>query len=529
MAGSAPATHGGEYTEYTVAARVIILIALMLGVILEVLDTSIVNVAIPDMMGNLGATLDQVSWVSTGYIIANVIVLPLTGWLSAHFGRKRYLGFSMIIFTVASLLCGLSRSLNMLVLCRILQGVGGAALLSTAQATLMEIFPPWQLGMIQGIFGIGVMVGPTLGPTLGGWITDNYSWPWIFFINIPIGIMASILTFAFVRDSKIQKKHASVDFIGIILLAIGIGSLQTILEKGNREGWFDSTLIIWLTVAMVVGLVSFVLWELHTPAPAVNLRILKNRGFAAGTMFGAVLGFGLYGGVFILPVYLQQLRHYSASQTGWIIFPGGIATALVVPFVGRMINKFNPRNLVAVGTVGFIISMFILQRITLETGTNDLLWPLILRGASMGFLFIPLTIATLLGLKPKEVPSGTGIFNLSRQLGGSAGIAFLTTMIDHREAFHRASLVENVNIYSYAAMQRLGALQASFMAKGFAAPIAKQQAFAIIDRIIQGQSAMLAYEDAFLVIGIVFICAIPLLLLFKKVRPGQMSGSPGAH
>ncbi|HEY3298308.1 MAG TPA: DHA2 family efflux MFS transporter permease subunit, partial [Armatimonadota bacterium] len=206
-----------EYTEYSAAMRMIILVALMLGVILEVLDTSIVNVAIPDMMGNLGATLDQISWVSTGYIIANVIVLPLTGWLSAHFGRRRYLGWSMIIFTVASLFCGMSRTLNMLVFFRIMQGVGGAALLSTAQATLMEIFPPKQLGMIQGIFGIGVMVGPTVGPTLGGWITDNYSWPWIFFINLPIGILATVLTFMFVHDSKIQKKHTSVDFIGIFL------------------------------------------------------------------------------------------------------------------------------------------------------------------------------------------------------------------------------------------------------------------------------------------------------------------------
>ena len=529
MSGPHGSQQNAEYTQYSAATRIVILIALMLGVILEVLDTSIVNVAIPDIMGNLGATLDQVSWVSTGYIIANVIILPLTGWLSAHFGRKRYLGYSMIIFTVASLFCGMSRSLNMLVMFRILQGAGGAALLSTAQATLMEIFPPNQLGMIQGIFGIGVMVGPTVGPTLGGWLTDNYSWPWIFFINLPIGIVATVMTFLFVHDSKIQKKHASVDFVGIILLAIGVGSLQAILEKGNREEWFQSNLICWLSVAMVIGIVSFIIWELRTPHPAVNLRILKNRGFAAGTIFGVVLGFGLYGGIFILPIYLQQLRHYSAAQTGWILFPGGIATACVVPFVGKLINRVNPRNLVAVGTIGFIASMVVLHGITLDTGKENLLWPLILRGASMGFLFLPLTMATLLGLQAREVPAGTGLYNLARQLGGSAGIAFLSTMIDHREAFHRISLIERINVYNPAALQRLSALQSMFVSKGYALNVAKQQALSVINMSVNGQAAILAFEEVFMVIAIVFACALPLLLLFKKVRPGKMDKMADGH
>ncbi len=516
----------GEYSEYSVAVRITILIALMLGVILEVLDTSIVNVAIPDMMGNLGATLDQISWVSTGYIIANVIVLPLTGWLSSHFGRRRYLAYSMIIFTVASFFCGTARTLNMLVFFRILQGIGGAALLSTAQATLLEIFPPHQLGMVQGIFGIGVMVGPTVGPTLGGWITDNFSWPWVFFINIPIGIVATILTFMYVRDSRHQTKHASVDFIGIGLLAIGIGALQTLLEKGNREGWFDSSLIVYLMCATVIGLVSFVIWELKTPHPAVNLRVLKNIGFSSGALFAMVLGFGLYGGIFILPVFLQQIRHYSAAQSGWILFPGGIATALVVPFVGRFINKVRPRNMVAIGAIGFIASMLILRGITLDTGPDQLFWPLVLRGASMGCLFMPLTMVTLLGLKAKEVPAGTGLYNLARQLGGSAGIAYLSTLLDHREAFHRANLVEHISLYNPATIERLNTLKLGFMAKGSSLIVAKQQALAVVDRVVQGQAAILSFEDAFMIIAIVFMCTLPLVLLLRKDRLTSMRG-PG--
>jgi DHA2 family multidrug resistance protein len=516
-----------EYTEYTASARLIILVALMLGVLLEVLDTSIVNVAIPDMMGNLGATLDQISWVSTGYIIANVVILPLTGWLSAHFGRKRYLAYSMMLFTAASLFCGLSKTLNMLVFFRILQGVGGAALLSTAQATLLEIFPPNQVGMVQAIFGIGIMVGPTVGPTLGGWITDNYTWPWIFFINLPIGIMAASLTLLFVHDSKSQIKHASIDFVGIFLLAVGIGSLQAVLEKGNREGWFESHLIVGLSICMIVGLVAFVIWELKTPVPAVNLRVLKNRGFTAGTLYGMVLGFGLYGGIFILPIYLQQLRHFSAAQTGWILFPGGMATAFVLPFVGRLMNRVVTRNLVAIGTSGFILSMLMLHRLTLDTSQQQLLWPLILRGASMGFLFLPLNMSALLVLQPRDVPAGTGLFNLSRQLGGSMGIAFLSTFVDHRSAMHSAKLMEHINIYNRVLWLRLNALQGALVAKGTPVGLAKQQAFAIIDRIVQGQSGMLSYEDTFLVIAIVFACALPLVFVLKRVRPGEMTKMGG--
>lgn len=518
-----------EYLDYSVATRWIVLAAVMLGTLLEVLDTSIVNVAIPDMMGNLGATLTQISWVSTGYIIANVIVLPLTGWLSAHFGRKRYLAGSMILFTAASVLCGTSRSLHELVFFRILQGAGGAALLSTAQATLMEIFPPKQLGMVQAIFGIGVLVGPTVGPTLGGWITDNYSWPWIFFINVPIGILATILTLGFVKDSQHQKRGRTVDVVGIGFLAIGIGCLQTMLEEGNSEGWFDSTLIVRLAFFAALGLLLFIWWELRVEHPAVNLRVLKNRGLAAGTVFAAVLGFGLYGGVFILPVFLQNIRHFTAAQTGWILFPGGMTTGLMMPIIGRLSSRYSNRNLTAIGAFIFVVSMFALAGMTINTGTKDLFWPLVLRGAGMGFLWVPLTLATLSGLKPQEMAEGTGLFNLSRQIGGSAGIAFLTTFLDHRTAFHRNILSEHVTVYSMPTLDRLHELVAGFLSKGAPLEIARQQALAVINGILHAQASILAFDDAFIVIGAAFLLAMPLLLLFKNTRPGDAPAGAMGH
>jgi DHA2 family multidrug resistance protein len=429
----------------------------------------------------------------------------------------------MLLFTTASFFCGTSHSLNALVFFRILQGTGGAALISTAQATLMEVFPPHQIGMVQGIYAIGVVVAPTVGPTLGGWITDNYTWPWIFFVNIPIGLVAATLVSIFLRDSKyhVRGKRA-VDFVGIILLAIGLGCLQTILERGNREDWFESSLICWLTAFSATGLVLFILWELHVDEPAVNLRILKNRGLAAGTLFATVLGFGLYGGVFILPVFLQNIRHYTAEQTGLMFLPGGLATMFITPFVGRMVSRIPPRVLAGLGAIGIIASMFMLRGLTVDSGPDDIFWPLIVRGLGLGLIFVPLTLASLLGLQGRDLAYGAGLFNLSRQLGGSAGIAFLSTLLDHRIAFHRAMLVEHVSLYNPAAQIRLHAVQAAFAAKGSAAAIAHSQALAALDGTVQAQASILAFGDAFGVIGLCFVGAIPLLLLFKKGVPKGM-------
>lgn len=471
------------------------------------------------MMGNLGVTMDQISWVSTSYIIANVIVLPLTGWLSSTFGRKRYLAVSIVIFTVASFFCGTARSLGMLVFFRIIQGAGGAALLSTAQATMMEIFPPGQLGMVQAIYGVGVMVGPTVGPTLGGWITDNYSWPWTFFINLPVGIIATIMVLLFLHDSKHKHAAARVDFVGIGLLAMGLGAMQIVLEKGNHEGWFESPMIMWLSLASVVALIVFVVWELRNPHPAVNLHVLKNRSFAAGTVFATVLGFGLYGGTFVLPIFLQEMRRYTAEQTGFILLPGAIASAVAMMIVGRSVSRFSARSLVAIGTMGFAVSMFMLSTITLDTGPEHMFWPLILRGAAMGFLFVPLTLVTLVGLRGKDMADATGFYNLSRQIGGSFGIACLSTFLNHRTAMHRAFMVERINIYSSAALQRINEFQVYFQSKGAPLSLARHQALSVVDQTVQGQAAILGFEDVFRLAAMVMIAAIPLLLLFKKGKP----------
>lgn len=529
MSEAAVAVRAGEYKGYTTTARWIVLVALLLGTTLEVLDVSIVNVAIPDMMGNLGATLDQVNWVSTGYIIANVIVLPLSGWLSAYYGRRIYLTGSIILFTVASFFCGMSSNLSALITFRILQGAGGAALLSTAMATLLDIFPTKQHGLVAAIFGTGCMVAPTLGPVLGGYITDTYSWPWIFFINVPIGVPAAVLTMLYMRRGRdTEAASEPIDLVGILLLAIGVGCLQVVLERGNREDWFESAMIQWLTGIASVGMLAFIVWEMHVPYPAVNLRVLKHRGLTAGVIYGAVVGFGIYGSLFILPVFLQQIRGYTAMQTGMFLMVDGVASALSMVVGGKLVTKYPSRNLVAIGTVLFASAMYLLHFVTLDTGPEHLLLPYILRGASMGFLFVPLSLAALAGLSGKEMGDGSGLYNLTRQWGGSVGIAFLSTLVDHRLSFHRAMLVENLTPFNSIAVARMQQVQHLMAAKGAVPVIATKQCYALMDKSLQGQSYVMAFEDAFLAIGIAFLLALPLLLLLKRAVSGQES-TPAAH
>jgi DHA2 family multidrug resistance protein len=490
--------------------------AVMMGSLMQMIDTSIVNVAIPTMQGNLGATLDQITWVSTGYILANVIVLPMTGWLSSVFGRRKYLAGSMVLFTAASFFCGTSRSLEMLVFFRIMQGIGGAALMSTAQATMLEIFPPHQLAMTQAVFSMTVMVGPAVGPTLGGWITDNYNWPWIFFINVPIGIVASLVTLAFMRDSAYARARKRIDFLGIVLLAVGLGCLQTLLEKGTRENWFDSELIVWLTVLAVVGLTAFTVWELRVPHPVVNLRVLRHRGFTAGTILATVVGFGLFGGIFVLPVFLQSLRHYTAMQSGILMLPGALSSAVAMPIVGRLVRKASPRVLAGIGMIGSVASMFLFHHLTLDSGPADIFWPMVLRGAAMGFMFLPMTLAALTGLHGHEIAEGTALFNLSRQLGGSAGIAYLSTFLLHRQSFHYTRLIEGLTVYNPVTRQWLHKVAAGFMAAGSPETVARQQALAALAGNVQRQAAVMSYDDIFLLMSVVFVAAMSLLLLFER-------------
>src|SRR5881396_2789521 len=510
--------------------RYLIAITVSLASVLELLDTSIVNVAIPHMMGNLGATLDQIAWVSTGYIVANVIVLPITGWLSAYFGRRRYFAGSIALFTVASFMCGNAGSLGALVFWRIVQGLGGGALLSTSQAILYEEFPREEYGTAMAIFGVGVMVGPTLGPTVGGWITDSYGWPWIFYINIPFGMLALALTLSFIQDSRHQQKVDRVDYPGLLLLAAGVGALQMMLERGERLDWLASSEVRTLAAISAVSLITFIWHELRTAHPVVDLRILKSRQLAVGVVFGMVLGVCLYATIFVLPVYLQNVQHFTANQTGLVILPGALASAFTMAFMGRLQGKFDARLSIAAGVGIFALAMWKHAHFTTDSGMSDFFWPLIFRGVGLGLIFVPLTNLALADLPMSKIPNGTGLFNLMRQLGGSVGIAISATLVQRFTAIHRGDLIANVTQYSEVARERLGAIVARLIATGTPAPLANVKALAIVDGQVTRQALMLSFEQLFLLFGACFVLSLPLLLLMHKSKgmPGG-AGAGAAH
>src|SRR6476659_10487328 len=464
--------------------KYLIAIAVTLAAVLELIDTSIVNVAIPHMMGNLGATLDEISWVSTGYIIANVIVIPTSGWLSAYFGRKRYFTGSILLFVAASFFCGAAHSLGFLVFWRVVQGIGGGALLSTAQSTLFEAFPPEEVGIGQAMFGVGVMVGPTLGPTLGGWIVDNYNWPWIFYINVPLGIIAAMMTMAYVHDAEHQERAATIDVTGFLLLATCVGSLQFMLEKGERYDWFDSRLVTWLCVTSVVSFILLIWRELTTDEPIINFRVLKSRQLAAGVSIAAGLGLALFGSVFVLPIFLQNLHGLTANQTGLVILPGAIASAVTMAVVGKNAYLLDARATVTIGAFMFLASMWLMARMTLASGPEETFWPLILRGVGLGLIFVPLTNASMAELRVRELAQGTGMFNLTRQLGGSLGIAIMATLLTRFTTQSKQLLTEHVTTMDPTSLGRLDQITRAMMARGVSAGAARQQALMVIDRQI---------------------------------------------
>jgi DHA2 family multidrug resistance protein len=500
--------------------KYLIAFAVVLAALLQVIDSSIVNVALPDMMGNLGAGLDEIAWVTTGYILASVIVIPLTGWLGAFFGRKRYFVGSILVFTASSLMCGLSHSLNALILWRIVQGIGGGALLTVSQAVLLEAFPREEAGTAMALFGVGVMVGPTLGPTLGGWLTDNYSWPWIFYINVPLGLLAAAMIAAYVHDAPDTVRSRSVDYIGIGLLAVSVGSLQYLLEHGQREDWFDSRLIVALAIIGVVTAVLLVWREFSTERPAVDFRVLRHRPMWVGTLLGVVMGVGLYASVFTLPVFLQGNLRMTAMQTGIVLLPGAIATALSMAVVGRLSRKVDPRILIAIGALTFAGAMWRLAHITGESGAHDFFWPLILRGLGLGMMFVPLTVLTLAELPAGELPQGTGLYNFFRQLGGSFGIAIIATLLTHYTAQFHSVLADRVHASDPAVMQRVGAIAQAFVRRGFDAATARMQALSLIDRQVMGQASVIAYSRIYWLAAFINLALVPMLLLVRRPRGG---------
>ena len=500
--------------------RVIITITAVMCALLEIVDTTIVNVALNDMRGSLGATLTDVAWVITAYAIANVIVIPMTSWLSQQFGRKNYFAVSIIIFTVSSFLCGNASNIWELVAFRFVQGLGGGALLVTAQTIITESYPKAKRGMAQAIYGMGIIVGPTLGPPLGGYLVDNFSWPYIFYINIPLGIIATFLTITFVKSPKYGEKLKAnqVDWWGILFLASFIGSLQFVLEHGQQDDWFNDNLIVFLSAVSVFGLLAFIWRESTYKYPIVNLSVLKDANLRIGTIMTFILGFGLYGSTLIIPIYTQSILGWTATDAGLLLIPGSITTAFMMPIIGKLIQRGVPQGyMVAVGFFIFFGFTFWMRNImTVDTGEEHMFWPLILRGIGLGLLFVPITTLSLSTLNGKNIGEGAAFTGMMRQLGGSFGIALITTFITRFSQEHRVNLIANLDITKVELQNRIQQLQAGFISKGFSPNESLAKAYQVIDFSVTKQSTVMSYMDIFLYLGILFLLCVPIILFIKK-------------
>ena len=509
--------------------KIIVIFTVVSAALLQLIDTSIVNVSLTQMMGNLGATFEEIGWVITGYAVSNVVMITLSGWMSARFGRKYYFAGSIILFTIASVLCGTSSNVWQLVAFRVLQGIGGGGLLSTAQAILVETFPKEELGLANAIYGIGVIVGPAVGPTLGGFITDNMSWQWIFFINIPFGILATILTLLYVKEPIAKAKVTRMDWFALSLLIAAIGSLQIVLEKGQSEDWFEARYISILTLVAVVAGLVFIFRELAKEHPIVNLRLFKNRSFATGTLFNFILGFGLYGTTLVIPIFCQGILGLTATQTGLIMLPGSLATAVMMPIVGVLLKKkfVHPAAYAGLGLILFFAFSYSMGLLNTQAGSQDFFWPLIIRGFAMGLIFIPLNTISLSDLEGTEIPQGTALSNMVRQLGGSVGIALITTFISIDTAKHYSYLAENITDVNPALQERVKMLTGSFVSKGYDVQSAIKNAYWLISRSMTAQATFLTYKDLFIDLGLFFLLLLPLLVMFRAKKKAPILDEDG--
>jgi DHA2 family multidrug resistance protein len=514
--------------------RVIITLTCIVCALLEIVDTTIVNVAITDMQGTLGATTSEVGWVITSYAIGNVIVIPLTGFFSAQFGRRNYFAVSIILFTICSFLCGNASGIWELVVFRFLQGVGGGALLVTSQTIITESYPPEKRSMAQAIYGMGVIIGPTLGPPLGGYITEHWSWPSIFYINIPLGIIAAMLTLQFVRSPKYAEKSkvGDIDWLGIALLAAFVGSLQFILEKGQEEDWFNSPLISSFAAIAVFAAFFFIWRELTFRNPAVRLNVLKNGNLRVGTVLSFIMGFGLYGSTFIIPLYVQATLGWTPTQAGMLMVPAALTTAVMMPLIGRLLQRGVPQQYLVAGgmLIFFLFCFWGYKIITPDTGSGNFFWMLIWRGVGMGMLFIPITALSLSTLKGRQIGDGAAFTGMMRQLGGSFGIAVITTFMVHQNAQHRADLTNHLDIHSPTVNGRVEMYEGAFESKGRAENVAKLEAYKALDYTVTKQAAVRSYMDVFLYIGILFLLCIPFVLVVKgKKDKDKGGGDMGEH
>lgn len=497
--------------------RSLLIITVLMAAVMELIDTTIVNVALSHMSGNLGATLEDTTWVVTAYAIANVIIIPITSFLTGIFGRRNYYIGSIIIFVICSFMCGSAGDIWTLVVFRFLQGLGGGALLSVSQAVIFELFPKEKQSVASAVFGIGVFIGPTIGPTMGGIIIDNYSWPLIFYINIPIGIIAATSCYFLLTEPAIKPKVSKIDWTGIMLLAVGIGSLQTVLERGQTEDWFATGYITFLTVTAILALTAFVIWELRVEHPVVNLRVFKSKSLTVAAILTFITGIGMFTSVFLTPVIAQRLLGFSPTQTGFLLLPGAIIAILGLIFSGRLIQSgVSPLVVVAAGFLCFIYFNWNMSGINFDTSAHTITMNLIFRALGMAFLTVPLTMLAVSSLSPADIPQGAALNNMMRQLGGAFGISAVNTFTVRRLAVHRTDLLVNITNTNTFAVSRLNSLISYFEHKGFNPIDAKIKGMAVIEQTVVKQSAMLSYVDAFAMIGLVFAMALPLLLLVIK-------------
>ena len=489
----------------------IVAVSVMLATFMVVLDSSVANVALPHIAGNLSATTEESTWVLTSYLVSNAIVLPASGWLASMIGRKRLLMLSIAMFTVSSLICGAAVSMPMLILARVLQGAGGGGMQPIAQAILLESFPVEKRGAAMAAYGMGVVVAPIIGPTLGGWITDSYSWRWIFYINLPLGVLALFMVNLFVEDPPYIRASLkrSIDYAGFLAMALWLGSLQLILDKGQEDDWFAATWICATTALSLVAMAAFIWRELTVADPIVNLRVLKNRNFSVGTLITAVYGVILYGVTAMLPLFLQTLLAYPALQSGLAVSPRGLGSFLSMFVVGRLVSVVDNRVLLAFGLIILAISAAMLGQINLEIAMSSVAWPNVINGFAAGFIFVPLTTLAMGTLRKREMGNATGIYNLMRNIGGSVGIAVVTTLLARGAQMHQSILVGHLSMANPAFQQELTTLQQG---------VTTQQAYGLIYTELIRQSTLLAYMDNFRLLAGLALATLPLILFFQRVR-----------
>ena len=506
----------------------IIALTVTLATFMEVLDTSIANVALPHIAGSLSAGQDESTWVLTSYLVSNAIVLPLSGWLSSIMGRKRFYMSCVALFTISSCLCGLAPNLAMLIVFRILQGVGGGGLQPSEQAILADTFAPAKRGMAFAVYGIAVVMAPAIGPTLGGWITDNFTWRWIFFINIPVGILSLLLTSRLIQDPPYLKRRklseTRIDYIGLGLVALGLGTLQVILDKGQREDWFESHFIVGLTVISAASLIFVIFWEWHHKDPIIDLYLFRQRTFAAANFMMFMLGFALLGSTLLLPLFMQTLLGYTAERSGLALMPGGFAIMVAMPLVGFLLSRYSPRYLMMFGLSMLSFSLFHMTTFDLVVDFRTVMMARVYQAIGLAFLFVPINTAAYAFLPREKNNAASGLMNLARNIGGSVGISFVTTGLARRAQFHQVRLVENLNAANPQFQSLLRGMTGTFSGGG-AGPgsgggSALQHAYAMIQANVIRQATMLAYIDNFWVLGVVIFCLVPFVFLIKKAKPG---------